>query len=92
MATYKIESTYLENPIILETESNDEAFEMFVAYCDYNGVDEDEIEAKHDDEGVYFAQAKEMQQLDNDSDDEECVATFTFERVKKVVVKIDNLN
>ena len=89
MATYKIDSTYLENPIILETESNDEAFEMFVAYCDYNNIDEDEIEAKHDDEGVYFAIAKQMGE---DEEADECIATFTFDRVKKVVVKIDDLN
>ena len=44
MAKYKIESTYLQFPIILETEANDEAFEMFVAYCDYQGIDEDDIE------------------------------------------------
>lgn len=85
MATYKIESTYLENPIILETESNDEAFEMFVAYCDYNGIDEDEIEAKHDDDGVYFAVAKQ-------EDDEGNVASFTFDRVKKVTINLNDLN
>ena len=88
MATYKIDSTYLENPIILETESNDEAFEMFVAYCDYNNIDEDDIECKHDDEGVYFAIAKQMGE---DEEADECIATFTFDRVKKVVVKIDDL-
>ena len=40
---YKIESTYLQFPIFIETESNDEAYEMFTAYCDYQGVDEDVI-------------------------------------------------
>lgn len=87
---YRIESTYLQFPIIMETESNDEAFEMFVAYCDYNGIDEDDIEAKHDDNGIYFAIAKQY-----DEDTEECIATFTFDRVSKVSIKIDdcdNLN
>ena len=85
MATYKIESDYLQFPIIMETESNDEAFEMFVAYCDYNGIDEDEIEAKHDDNGIYFAIAKQ-------EDDEGNIANFTFDRVKKVTINLDDLN
>lgn len=58
MAKYKIESTYLQFPVIIETTSGDEAFEMFVAYCDYNGIDEDEIQAKHDNTGVVGAIAK----------------------------------
>ena len=33
--------------MILETESNDEAYEMFTAYCDYQGIDEDEQLAEH---------------------------------------------
>lgn len=85
MAMYRIESDYLQFPIIMETESNDEAFEMFVAYCDYNGIDEDEIKAEHDDNGVYFATAKQ-------EDDEGNVASFTFDRVHKVTVKLDELN
>lgn len=86
---YRIESTYLQFPLLIETESNDEAFEMFVAYCDYNGIDEDEIEAKHDDNGVYFAQAK---QYGEDEEENECIATFTFDRVKKVTINLNDLN
>jgi len=89
MAMYKIDSTYLQNPIILETDSNDEAFEMFVAYCDYNNIDEDEIEAKHNDEGIYFAIAKQMGE---DEEADECIATFTFERIKKVSININDLD
>lgn len=85
MAMYRIESDYLQFPLIMETESNDEAFEMFVAYCDYNGIDEDEIEAKHDDDGIYFAVAKQ-------EDDEGNVASFTFDRVKKVTINLNDLN
>ena len=85
MAMYKIESDYLQFPIIMETESNDEAFEMFVAYCDYNGIDEDEIQAKHDDDGVYFAMAKQ------ENDEDECTAVFTFDRIKKVTVDLDEI-
>jgi len=84
---YRIESTYLQFPVILETESNDEAYEMFVAYCDYQGIDEDEIEVKQDDEGIYFAQAK---QYGEDDESDECIATFTFDRVKRVTIKLDN--
>jgi len=84
MAMYRIESDYLQFPLIMETESHDEAFEMFVAYCDYNGIDEDEIEAKHDDDGVYFATAKQ-------EDDEGNVASFTFDRVKKVTIDLNDL-
>ena len=82
MATYKIESTYLEYPMILETESADEAYEMFTAYCDYQGIDEDEIEVKQDDSGVYFAQAKQYDEND------ECIARFTFDKVYKITVQI----
>lgn len=80
MAKYKIESTYLQFPIIIETESNDEAFEMFVAYCDYQQVDEDEIECKHtDEEGIIYAEA--YQNGEGDEEDES-VAKFTFELIK----------
>jgi len=85
MAMYRIESDYLQYPIIMETESNDEAFEMFVAYCDYNGIDEDEIEAKHDDDGIYFAIVKH-------EDEDGNINTYTFDRVKKVTINIDDLN
>lgn len=84
MAMYKIESDYLQFPLIMETESNDEAFEMFVAYCDYNGIDEDEIEAKHDDEGVYFATVKH-------EDEDGNINTFTFDRVKKVTINLNEI-
>lgn len=84
MATYKIESTYLEFPIILETESNDEAYEMFTAYCNYQGVDDMDIECKYDEnQDIYFAIAKQQ------GEDEEPPATFTFDRVKRVTVKIN---
>ena len=76
MAKYKIESTYLQFPIIIETESNDEAFEMFVAYCDYQQVDEDDIECKYDDNGIIYAEAQQ------ESEDDEEGGKFTFERVK----------
>lgn len=83
---YKIESTYLQFPIFIETESNDEAYEMFTAYCDYQGVDEDDIECKYDDEeNIIYAEAK--QNGENEEDDES-VATFTFERVKEITLKI----
>lgn len=82
---YKIDSTYLQYPLLIDTESNDEAFEMFVAYCDYNGIDEDEIEVKQDDNGIYFASAK---QYGEDEEEDECIATFTFDRVKVVTVKL----
>ena len=55
---YKIESTYLQFPIFIETESNDEAFEMFVAYCDYQHVDEYESECNYDEEeNIVYAEA-----------------------------------
>lgn len=80
MAKYKIESTYLQFPVIVETESNDEAFEMFVAYCDYNQIDEDEIECKYADEGgIIYAEA--YQNGEGDEEDES-VAKFTFELIK----------
>lgn len=85
MATYKIESDYLQFPIIMETESDDEAFEMFVAYCDYNGIDEDEIEAKHDDNGIYFA-------IVNHEDEDGNINTYKFDRVKKVTIDLNDLN
>lgn len=76
MAKYKIESTYLQFPIILESESNDEAFEMFVAYCDYQQVDEDDIECKYDDNGIVYAEAQQ------ESEDDEEGGKFTFEMIK----------
>jgi hypothetical protein len=82
MATYKIESTYLEYPMILETESADEAYEMFTAYCDYQGVDEDDIEVKQNEDGIYFAQAKQYDEND------ECIARFTFDKVHRITVQI----
>lgn len=83
---YKIESTYLQFPIFIETESNDEAFEMFVAYCDYQQVDEDEIECKYDEEeNIIYAEAK---QNGEDEEDDESVTKFTFERVKEITLKI----
>lgn len=85
MIKYKIESTYLEYPMMLETESNDEAYEMFTAYCDYQGIDEDDIEVKQDDQGIYYAIAR---QLGEDEEEDECIATFTFERVKEITIKI----
>ena len=81
MAMYRIESEYLEFPIILETESNDEAYEMFVAYCDYQGVDEDDIECKYDDDGIIYAEAKQ------EPEDGEEGAKFTFEKVYKITVQ-----
>jgi len=80
MAKYKIESTYLQFPIILESESNDEAFEMFVAYCDYQQVDEDDIECQYADEGgIIYAEAY---QNGEDEEEDESVAKFTFEMIK----------
>jgi len=80
MAKYKIESTYLQFPIILESESNDEAFEIFVAYCDYQQVDEDDIECQYADEGgVIYAEAY---QKGEDEEEDESVAKFTFEMIK----------
>lgn len=79
MAKYKIESTYLQFPIIIETEANDEAYEMFVAYCDYNQVDEDEIECQYDDNGIVYAEAY---QNGEDDEEDESIAKFTFEMIK----------
>lgn len=78
MARYKITSTYLEFDLFIETESNDEAYEMFVAYCDYNQVDEDEIQAEHDDTGVIKAIAY---QNGEDDEEDESIACFTFEKL-----------
>lgn len=78
MAKYKIESTYLQSPIIIETESINEAFRVFIAYCDYHGIDEDEIECVRDDNNIIvYAKA----QLEPEEDDEEGVE-FTFAVVK----------
>lgn len=82
MAKYKIESTYLEFPIIIETESNDEAYEMFVAYCDYNQVDEDEIECEYDDKGIVSAVAYQQSEEPDEDDEYENIAKFTFEIIK----------
>lgn len=81
MAKYKIESTYFEFPLIIETNSNGEAFEMFVAYCDYNQIDEDEIQAEHDDKGIVSAVAYQMSDELNDDGEEESIAKFTFTRI-----------
>ena len=51
MNKYKIEANDLQFPVFIETESNTEAFDVFVAMCDYNGIDEDDIECQYDDEG-----------------------------------------
>ena len=83
---YKIDSTYFQFPMFIETESNDEAFEMFVAYCDYQQVDEDEIKCKYDDEqNIIYAEAK---QNGEDEEDDESIATFTFEKVKEITLEI----
>ena len=79
MAKYKIESTYLQFPIILETESNDEAFEMFTAYCDYQGVFEDDIECEYDDEGISNAV---VEQMGKDEEEDECIARFQFTKIE----------
>ena len=76
---YKIESTYLEHPLFIETESNEEAYEMFVAYCDYQGIDEDDIECKQNDIGIIYAEAK---QYGEDTEEDESIAKFTFEMIK----------
>lgn len=75
MAKYKIESTYLQYPLIIETESNDEAYEMFVAYCDYNQIDESDINVVQNDMGIIAATAK---QYGEDSEEDESIATFYF--------------
>ena len=78
MAKYKIESTYLQSPIIIETESVKEAVRVFIAYCDYHGIDEDEIECVRDDNNVIvYAKA----QIEPEEEDEESVE-FTFAVVK----------
>ena len=76
MAKYKINSTYLQFSIILETEANDKAFEMFVAYCDYHGIDEDDIECEYDNNMIVYAKAQP------ESEDDEEGAEFTFEIIK----------
>ena len=59
---------------------------MFVAYCDYQQVDEDEIECKYDEEeNIIYAEAK---QNGEDEEDDKSVAKFTFERVKEITLKI----
>ena len=79
MTKYKIESTYLQFPIFIETESNDEAFEMFVAYCDYQQVDESDIECQYADEGgIIYAEAY---QDSEDEEEDESPAKFTFEKI-----------
>ena len=75
MAKYKIESTYLQFPIVIETESNDEAYEMFVAYCDYNQIDESDIDVVQNDMGIIAATAK---QYGEDDEEDESIATFYF--------------
>ena len=79
MAKYKIESTYLQFPIILETESNDEAYEIFTAYCDYQGVDEDNIECEYDDKGISSAVAEQMGE---DEEADECIARYKFTKIE----------
>lgn len=79
MAKYKIESTYLEFPIILETESNDEAYEIFTAYCDYNDVEDTDIECEYDDEGIINAVAEQMGE---DEEEDECIARFKFTKIE----------
>ncbi len=83
---YKIESTYLQFPIFIETESNDEAYEMFIAYCNYQGVDEDNIECKYDDNGIVYAKAQQESEYDEEGGE------FTFERVKEITLKIKGEN
>lgn len=77
---YKIESTYFQFPIYIKTESADEAYEMFIAYCDYQGIDESDIKAKHDNSGVIEAHA--LQYSEDEWDEENDVpvvnAEFTF--------------
>ena len=64
MAKYKINSTYLQFSIILETEANDKAFEMFVAYCDYHGIDEDDIECEIESSYINKMLEDELAKLD----------------------------
>ena len=78
---YKIESTYLEHPIFIETDSNDEAYEMFVAYCDYNQIDESDIEVKQDNDGIIYAEAYQQSEESNEDDEYENIAKFTFEKI-----------
>jgi hypothetical protein len=86
MAKYKIDSTYLQNPIYLETDSNDEAFEIFVAYCDYNQIDEDDIECEYDSIGICKAVASQdvdmADEYDDDEDHTESISRFTFEKIE----------
>lgn len=79
MAKYKIESTNFEFPIILETDSNDEAYEMFTAYCDYQGVDEDEIDCEYDNGEVVRASTQKIEY--EGIAVEESIVRFTFERM-----------
>lgn len=81
MAKYKIESTYLQYPIYIESESNDEAYEMFVAYCDYNQIDESDIEVKQDNNNIYYAEAYQQSEESNEDDEYENIAKFTFEKI-----------
>ena len=81
MAKYKIESTYLQYPIYIESESNDEAYEMFVAYCDYNQIDESDIEVKQDNNSIYYAEAYQQSEESNEDDEYENIAKFTFEKI-----------
>lgn len=77
MAKYKIESTYLQSPIIIETESVGAALGVFIAYCDYHSIDEDEIECVRDDNNmIVYAKA----QLEPEEDEEG--VEFTFAIVK----------
>lgn len=73
MYKYKIEANDLQFPVFIETESNTEAFDVFVAICDYNGIDEDDIECQYDDEGNMTSAMAWME----DSKEEEPELKFT---------------
>ena len=76
MAKYKIEVCYLQFPLFIETESDLEAYEAFTALCDYNGVDEDEIEViKQDERGIVSAKAEVI------SDEDDYPTSYSFIRV-----------
>lgn len=79
MAKYKLDMNDMQFPLYIETQSDMEAYEAFVALCDYNGIDEDDIEiVEQDDRGVKVAKVEVFDdELVIDEDYEGSVYEFT---------------
>ena len=79
MAKYKFDINDMQFPLYVETQSDLEAYEAFVALCDYNGIDEDEIEViELDERGVKCAKAVVF---DDENEDDTRGAVYMITRV-----------